>query len=271
MKLSILSLWMKSKNNFIKNSAMKKIYLMIAICIAFVSASSAQCIPDTSITHNVPGIYPDTLIGLPHSYVGVPYQADIQVKVFTNTTYMGVPATIDSIIVTSVAGLPPGFVYSCTPSNCLFPGGSDACILLSGSAPSAGIVGAYPLTVNTTVYGKVFGVPQSIPQPITSYTIYIENNVGISALSNLSFLVGQNVPNPASENTLIPVNLPHSSLVHYTVSNLLGKKVIARELILQKGSNTIPLNLQELPAGIYLYTITYGEQSLTRRMIVSEN
>ncbi|MBL0032506.1 MAG: hypothetical protein IPP27_10130 [Bacteroidetes bacterium] len=85
---------------------MKKIYLMIAICIAFVSASSAQCIPDTSITHNVPGIYPDTLIGLPHSYVGVPYQADIQVKVFTNTTYMGVPATIDSIIVISVAGLP---------------------------------------------------------------------------------------------------------------------------------------------------------------------
>ena len=117
---------------------MKKIFLLIAMTFAIVNSGSAQCTPDTSITHNVPGIYPDTLVGLPHSYVGVPYMTDIQVKVFTNTTYMGVPATIDSLVVISVAGLPPGFGYSNTPSSGVFPGGSDACILLSGAAPSAG-------------------------------------------------------------------------------------------------------------------------------------
>ncbi len=249
---------------------MKKIFLLIAMTFAIVNSGSAQCTPDTSITHNVPGIYPDTLVGLPHSYVGVPYMTDIQVKVFTNTTYMGVPATIDSLVVISVAGLPPGFGYSNTPSSGVFPGGSDACILLSGAAPSAGIVGVYPLTVNLTVYGKVFGVPQSIPQAVTGYTIYIENNVGISSVSNLSFSVGQNIPNPASSIASIPVYLPKTANVHLSVSNLLGKNVVEKNVILQKGGTSLPLDVQGLPSGIYLYTITYNNQSFTRRMIVSE-
>ncbi|MBK6398474.1 MAG: hypothetical protein IPF75_09460 [Bacteroidetes bacterium] len=103
---------------------MKKIYLMIAICIAFVSASSAQCIPDTSITHNVPGIYPDTLIGLPHSYVGLSYLADIQVKVLLIPLIWDFRQLLILSIVTSVAGLPPGFYLLLYSLKLFFPGGS---------------------------------------------------------------------------------------------------------------------------------------------------
>ncbi|MBK6398473.1 MAG: T9SS type A sorting domain-containing protein [Bacteroidetes bacterium] len=70
---------------------------------------------------------------------------------------------------------------------------------------------------------------------------------------------------------MIPVNVPRNAVVHFTVSNLLGKQVISRDVNLQKGSNSIPVNLQSLQPGIYLYNISYGGNSVTRRMIVSEN
>ncbi len=251
---------------------MKKIYLLIAICFAFINSGFAQCTPDTSITHNVPGIYPDSATGLPHAYVGVSYLADIQVRVLTDTTYLGLPAIVDSIKVNSVSGLPPtGFSYACTPTSCVFPGGSNACIQLTGAAPTSGMQGVYPLTVNMTIFGRVFGIPQTLNDTNRSYTIYIENNVGIVTVNSSNFSVGQNFPNPASLNTTVPVYLPHADVVHLTLSNLLGMKIISRDYNLTKGNNTIPLNLQGLPAGIYLYNVNYGANSVTRRMIVSEN
>ena len=128
---------------------MKKLITLIAVCFAFSNSSIAQCVPDTAITHNVPGIYPDSATGLPHSYVGLAYLADIQVKVLTDTVYLGFPATIDSIKINSVSGLPAGFTYDCTPSNCVFPGGSDACIQLTGAAPNSGMM--YESFVSKTV------------------------------------------------------------------------------------------------------------------------
>ena len=59
--------------------------LFVFICLLFFSAASqAQCIPDTSITHNVPGAYPDTVQNLPHAVVAIPYSADIQVTQLSN-------------------------------------------------------------------------------------------------------------------------------------------------------------------------------------------
>lgn len=250
---------------------MKKLFTLIAICFAISGSSFSQCVPDTSITHNIPGIYPDSATGLPHAYVGLSYLADIQVRVLTDTTYMGFPATIDSIKINSVSGLPAGFTYSCSPANCVFPGGSDACIQLTGAAPTSGMMGVYPLTVNMAIYGRAFGIPQTVLDTNDSYIIYIENNVGIAPITNLSFTVGQNTPNPASVTTLIPVNVPRNVVVHFSISNLLGKQITSHDVNLQKGGNNIPVNLQSLQPGIYLYNITYGGNSVTRRMIVSEN
>src|SRR5438046_195158 len=108
---------------------MKKIFLLV-VAVAFAGSTSfAQCVPDTSITHNDPGVYPDSATNLPHAIVGIPYSTVIQLKVLTDTTTMigpiTVPVTIDSIIATNVSGLPAGYTYNCTPSTCVFLGGSD--------------------------------------------------------------------------------------------------------------------------------------------------
>src|SRR5437868_3192326 len=103
---------------------MKTILLVTAVSL-MTSGAFSQCVPDTSITHNVPGTYPDTVQNLPHAIVGTPYQAVMQLKVKTDTmiTVGGFPvhACIDSIVIDSVSGLPAGYTFSCNPSTCSFP------------------------------------------------------------------------------------------------------------------------------------------------------
>lgn len=231
--------------------------------------ATAQCVPDTSITHNDPGVYPDTITGLPHSYVGVAYATTIQIKVLTDTVVGGLTVPVDSIVVNGVSGLPSGFTYVCTPSSCSFPGGSDACIYLQGLPPTGAMVGSYPIIVQVTAYGVLFGTPTNVPANITGYSIEIDANTGISDLNTPTFTVGQNSPNPAHEYTVIPVNLTRNEEVTVTVSNLLGKKVIEHTYNLNKGRNTINVDVHGLQQGIYLYTISVGRNNTTRRMIIS--
>jgi hypothetical protein len=250
---------------------MKIITLLLAFTLMSV-ITNAQCVPDTSITHNVPGIYPDSATGLPHSMVGFPYSTTIQLKVKADTIYLGFTVPIDSVVVTNVTGLPAGYSYSCTPSNCSFPGGSDACILLQGPAPTSGMIGSYPIQVQVVAHGTVLGSPASIPANINSYSIIIDDSTtGISGIEKAAFFVGQNTPNPTRDLTVIPVVVNHSDAVTLTVSNLIGKKVFAQSYNLQKGKNNINVDVHALLPGIYLYSISNGKNTVTRRMIISND
>src|SRR4051812_36879308 len=143
---------------------------LLACFLLFSVYVSAQCIPDTSITHNQPGFYPDTITNLPHAHIGAAYATTIQFKVKADTTFSGIPVPIDSINVQNVTGLPTGFTYLCTPSNCSFPGGSNGCIYLQGPAPTSAMIGTYPIVVQVIAYGTVLGQATSLPANITGYT-----------------------------------------------------------------------------------------------------
>src|SRR5438132_1705411 len=130
---------------------MKKVLLLLAVSI-FVSVSAlfAQCNPDLSLTH--PGTSPDSVTGLPHAKVGTAYSTVIQIKVLTDTNVLisgtTYHATVDSIVLNSVSGLPTGFSFQTNPVSKTFLGGSNACVLLTGLAPTSGMEGAHPLTIN---------------------------------------------------------------------------------------------------------------------------
>lgn len=249
---------------------MKKIVLAVAFLFLSLPGVFAQCTPDTSITHNEPGIYPDSATGLPHAVVGIPYSTVIQLKVITDTVVSGQSATVDSVVITGVTGLPPGFTYQCTPASCHFPGGSDACILLTGPAPTAGMAGqVHPLTVHVMAYGHIGPFPASLPTDITRYRIVVDGGVGITVLNNDKFDVAQNVPNPFSKTTEISFSSPSNELLTLKVSNLLGKVIYTKSVYAQKGLNKITLSSREFDAGIYIYSIGNSRTSVTRRMIVS--
>jgi len=81
-----------------------------------------------------------------------------------------------------------------------------------------------------------------------------------------SLEVMQNFPNPFNPSTkigfLIPVNENVSILVH----NILGELVDQKSTFLSKGNYVVDW-YSKGSAGVYFYTITYGNQSITKKMI----
>ncbi|REJ84893.1 MAG: T9SS C-terminal target domain-containing protein [Bacteroidetes bacterium] len=241
----------------------------LAICLIFSFKGIAQCIPDTSITRNIPGIYPDSATGLPHAFVGVPYSTVLQVKVPRDTVYQGLPAVIDSIKVTGVSGIPSGFSYQCNPNSCVFPGGSDACVLIQGNAPTVGQVGIYPIVVDMTIYGRVLGFPQTIQDSNDNYRIVIENPTSVAAQQALTFGVKQNAPNPFSRFTSFTVTSPSNANITLKVTDLIGNVIHTSTRSVSKGNYNWTFDAAELENGVYLYIVSDGRNSVTRRFVVS--
>ncbi|MCF8351889.1 MAG: T9SS type A sorting domain-containing protein [Bacteroidales bacterium] len=81
--------------------------------------------------------------------------------------------------------------------------------------------------------------------------------------------VSQNAPNPFSEKTLIEVNTGSSAPLSLTVRDLPGKVILEFDKgTVARGRHTFEIDGSDLNSGIYLYTVTSGNQSQTKKMIV---
>jgi hypothetical protein len=82
--------------------------------------------------------------------------------------------------------------------------------------------------------------------------------------------VGQNYPNPFSETTRIDYKLANSSEVSLIVRDLTGRIVLeSREGFMPAGSHQIHVDGSALEPGIYLYSLTAGNLSETKRMTIT--
>ncbi|MFI5219291.1 MAG: T9SS type A sorting domain-containing protein [Bacteroidia bacterium] len=245
---------------------MKKNLLLIILLISVIAGkTNAQCVPDPTITD--PGVYPDSATGLPPACLGVPYSTTIQVRVLTDTTFNGLPVVITSVDIMNVIGMPAGFTYACVPASCSFPGGSNGCIQITGTAST---VGNFPLTVEVEANGTVFGVPISQPSTINYYSIQVNSCVGIAEnIASLNFDLLQNNPNPFDKFTLVSFTSPVSGNFKLKVYNLIGKEVYHQNIRGEAGTNVVKIDAQDFVPGIYVYMLDNGVTTLSKRMIVS--
>ena len=83
------------------------------------------------------------------------------------------------------------------------------------------------------------------------------------------FVLRQNYPNPAVNNTVIEFSIPKASLVDMSLYNAMGKKVkdILKE-DLSVGSYRINVDLTDLKSGIYFYRIEYENKQRSMKMLV---
>lgn len=125
--------------------------LLFLVFCSWSTNVSAQCAIDSSITQS--GIFPDTLVG---TCVGIPYEETINIIIPPDTTAMGLSAVIDSVVLDSVGGLPPGLNFFCLNGSCAIQGGTRSCVLLTGTPTTAG---TYRVDLYTTSYIKIFGAP----------------------------------------------------------------------------------------------------------------
>jgi hypothetical protein len=250
---------------------MKKIVLLLSILISGYPAFT-QCVPDPNITQ--PGIYPDSATGLAPGVVGQPYNQVIQIKVPVDTqiVYLGfnLTATIQSIQLMSFTNLPPGITYACNPANCIFPGGSNGCVLLSGTPNAPGVyhpVAVVKTTATVVLFGQTITLTQN--DTVDYYTIVI-GVTGLEEINPAVLNLGQNYPNPALNKTMIDFYTPADGEFRFRLFDLVGKEIQSQMLNVRKGINTIEVNVKDLPPGVYIYSLAGNNATLTRRFIVQK-
>ncbi|MFZ4620748.1 MAG: glucoamylase family protein [Bacteroidota bacterium] len=85
------------------------------------------------------------------------------------------------------------------------------------------------------------------------------------------FVLSQNYPNPFNPSTMITYELPHESLIRMTVHDVLGREVET----LVNGTQSAGVHqisftpgTRALSSGVYFYTLTTEQISITKRMIL---
>ena len=94
--------------------------------------------------------------------------------------------------------------------------------------------------------------------------------VGIKEQNKASFAVGQNYPNPFNGTTNFGVNLTKASNVSVSVTDMFGKQVVNTVNYGQQnmGHHTYAIDCSKLSSGIYFYSVTCGNETITRKMII---
>jgi hypothetical protein len=93
--------------------------------------------------------------------------------------------------------------------------------------------------------------------------------VGITNPNSVAFEVMQNMPNPATGNTMIVVKTQRATAINLTISNMLGQQVYtSQEMANAAGAYTFNVNVSDFNTGVYFYTVTVGDKSVSKKMIV---
>ncbi len=95
----------------------------------------------------------------------------------------------------------------------------------------------------------------------------VEN--GIAEVLPHQFNLDQNYPNPFNPTTEISFSLPSASSVKLEIFNIAGQRVaLLAEGFYSAGSHTVSWDASGRPSGIYLYRLTTGNNSVTKKMIL---
>lgn len=157
--------------------------ILTLILSAWTSNATAQCTPDPNATGLV---YPDTLqTACPNQF----YDVTLTLNIPADTTILvggfNVTATIDSVQLDSLLGLPSGLSFQCFPASCVFPGGSQGCVRVYGTPTDTG---EFDITIAGTIYAIAFGSAQTfsdiLPAQQTLTVGLTADAVASSALCN---------------------------------------------------------------------------------------
>ncbi|MDQ3110856.1 MAG: T9SS type A sorting domain-containing protein [Bacteroidota bacterium] len=95
------------------------------------------------------------------------------------------------------------------------------------------------------------------------------DGVGINE-TNGTLGVGQNYPNPATGETEIPYELKNNSAVSLTIFDVTGNEVMLQKTNANAGRNIFKVSTANLAAGVYYYTVSTTEGSITHKMVVAQ-
>ena len=97
-----------------------------------------------------------------------------------------------------------------------------------------------------------------------------QSNVSIEETpSTFDVSLGQNYPNPFSENTTIPISLPSAANIHLSIYDLLGRKVATlAEGMRPPGTYRLPWRGAFMPSGVYVARLEVEGRRVQTRMLI---
>ncbi len=106
--------------------------------------------------------------------------------------------------------------------------------------------------------------------PVEDYFLDVRQGyVGINDIDPNRLGILDNYPNPVEDVTTIKFNSPHSvKNLSFSVYSIIGNEVHGRQISAATGINTFTFDATDLTSGMYLYTISDGQSSVTRKMTV---
>ncbi|NQV51696.1 MAG: T9SS type A sorting domain-containing protein [Flavobacteriales bacterium] len=243
----------------------RRFTLLLFSALLFLNgAIYSQCIPDSSISAL---FAPNLTTGLPDGRVGVQYNTVLTVNVPTDTTYLTLSAVIDSMVLSDVTGLPPGFSYTCNPPSCGFPGGAHGCIEVNGFTDDESHAKTWDIEAAFEFYLKQPAI--TLPYNLAGYTITLDSAfaTGLSEaqMKNLKFYIE---PNPISAASKLVFDLPRATRYSLDIYSLLGTSVAHREDRGRVGENVFRLADFSKDPGVYFISINQGQYTRSLRFIV---
>lgn len=285
---------------------MKKLFTTLTLCAGLSFGAFAQhCAADsTSITPpppaSSPGLSPNSA-SLAPARIGVPISDTIY---FTNYTSFS-SIHVNYLKIDSINNLPNGLCWVTNKSNNTFNGGESGIIYVSGTPTSVSAPGQYKLVIYIDVSAQglpaftnqnaeqltgQFGSPlryyvrlnchnDTVWHPIDTtgetalHTVfeaypgsYCPSNGVVEVSESISDLTV--VPNPISSSSKVIFNSSVEGTYTLKMVSLLGSVVASKEVEIVRGENTIEQDRNGLSAGVYLMSLSNGQSSVTRKVIV---
>ncbi|MBO7624320.1 MAG: T9SS type A sorting domain-containing protein, partial [Bacteroidales bacterium] len=141
--------------------------------------------------------------------------------------------------------------------------------LTAGESRNVAFTQKYTVPNYTGTYQLMAYVDALAADPVRSndtLTKPFECTVGIRNAEKLDWNMGQNIPNPASDVTAIPFNMPQEGRVRFSVMTANGQLIYKQEIQAEAGDNRLELNTGEWASGLYYYSMEYRGQRITRKM-----
>ena len=205
--------------------------------------------------------------------------SDIQVvKILTPNVSVSAPDTVGNSIHLEVR------IKNLSPAN-PFPSINVGAVIYNGGTTYATMTeNIAGLNAGDSIDYK-FTIPYIVPT-VASYTIKVfvhsvdnyplndtikavrQTDLGINIYGNTGFALGQNIPNPAKENTRIEYRIPSDGQVIFTVSSITGQVLHIEQKDAHSGKNNIEFNTANLADGIYYYSLEYNGERLVKKMTI---
>ncbi len=99
-------------------------------------------------------------------------------------------------------------------------------------------------------------------------TTYNENIDLVEFINPTKISMRQNVPNPANNSTIINYSISEAGEIIFRIHSVNGQLLYNKAVESESGTNSIEINTSNLSAGIYLYSMEFNGQRITKRMSI---